>query len=277
MQVLVTPEAAALLESRKSWWRCAFTSVSQYCSPPLTPAPVTEAVAQEFDLAQIVEVARGTFESELRWDLGPNPPAAAPPPGGYRSKSKVQGSLALGDPVYYNQAPGAVVQYGCWRMIRIPAVVNVSTADGAIAAETQGALTIVAGDFPGRWTLETFADLATVSGSLDLRLPPSAPERGYLHVAMIPCASSQGSRGVIAPNVWIFASVADALAYDPSSDVISNAEASYPIGGRWPDDECDFDHLPIEANAPNPGSTATHLRPGCRATQVAAAAGRHLR
>jgi len=206
-----------------SWWLFA-------CA--LERAPLTEDTAGALKLATQLRQAQGAWSAPFQWTYAPVemlPPLT--PPTGYRPRTSIDMTVAFGDPVYYGKVPVVEPKGDCPPEIDVPAVIDLSTGDGAIApTRISGTMRIIEDD-PVPWTLRGQRDLAGVPGNLDLRIDPWRPQRGNLSIELLP--GPEGLRGQLSPMAVGFDNLEQARSIDPLTDYYTGILFD-GLNGAWP-------------------------------------------
>jgi hypothetical protein len=207
-------------------------------------------LAETLHLDEVRTRIAGTFQASLRWDRDDfYRPATAdePVPSGYSQLSSIQGTVSLADPIYFQgvTVPGQPDTGNCPSWVGFPAGLKLSSADGAFAIETGFTLQLRQEKLV--WDLFGDVDLSQVRGSLDMKIDETRPHIGGLQMVLF--AFPSGLRGRIRPYLYYFKDAAAAARFDPRSDVIEGVEYA-PVFTRFPADECDFDRIPVDPEAP---------------------------
>lgn len=189
-----------------------------------TKLPVDTTTAAELGLQAALTAASSPLELPLRWLDASG------------AESTVEARVELGEPAYY--AIGVEPSAACRDSIRIPATVELETADGGLLATVNGLLRLRRGELS--WELRASTDLSTVSGNRELGLDPNRAHEGRLDLTMRGFSGER--RGSVAARV-LYLDDAEGKGQDPR--VAFELYSFTPWSGRFPIDGCDAETFPF--------------------------------
>jgi len=207
-----------------------FSGSMDQCTGDPAPLPEGDALSSARD---IMAAYAGPFESTLRWrypanEWDPIPMLLEAPPSGYEEGTRISGNVVLGEPQFFTGRPAfADDMVECPDWFRVPASVEITTADGALAVTMEGAITM-----SPRWarSLRADANLADATGTLNLQFAAGSEHAGLLELELL--VYPEGKRG----NMIL------QLASGPST--------FFALGATLPDDGCDWRGFPAAADEP---------------------------
>lgn len=145
----------------------------------------------------------GGFEQTLRWS---SPDAT----------TTLHGDITFGDGRYFAGDP-----IECGNFIQVSSTLVLETADSAVQATSEGALTLRRMD--GSSFLEATADLSTVRGTLDLHIDSEQPHVGRLLAEAF--SDEDGLSGTVSLEVSYFADRDSAEAFARGEQAPSTSES----------------------------------------------------
>lgn len=155
------------------------------------------------ELATTLAAYAGDFERPLRW----SGPEAEP--------TTLRGNMAFGDGRYF---VGASVE--CGDFVQVRSSIVLETADGALQATSEGALTLRRVD--GGSYFEATSDLRAARGTLDLHLDGAEPHVGRLSTTIT--ATASGPSGTVTLEVSYFADRESAETFARGGQAASTSE-----------------------------------------------------
>jgi len=161
------------------------------------PRAVTDALAEEFGVSEVVAAYSQRFENTFLWTTQGAPAFVG------KQATRIRGTVQFETPDYF-EATAA-----CAERVEVPAVVEFEVLDGSLSAAVRGRLTIRRGDSTG--SLEARSDLSLATGTLDLEIDAGRPHAGELVARFT--SSSTGLVGTVWPDLRYFESGEDAAAY----------------------------------------------------------------
>ena len=204
------------------------------------PAPLPDGAALD-SVLELMAAYAGRFESTLRWRypaFGPPDPPFGPTldtpeivesaPSGYEESTQVSGNVVLGEMEFFAGLPASSeVTVECPDWFRVPASVEIATADAALAVTLRGEFQTS----PRRSrSLRARADLASAVGNLSLQFPSGVPHAGSfdLELAVYP----EGKRGRL------------------MLELTSGETLDHLMTATFPDDACGVTGFPAAADEP---------------------------